>query len=62
MKNEALAVKINNLHIGEVCKKSIKESVNWFTKLESKLTKKEKEISYRILKELNEDNDVDNKK
>ena len=54
LKNEALAVKINNLHIGEVCKKSIKESVNWFTKLESKLTKKEKEISYRILKELNE--------
>ena len=54
LKNEALAVKINNLHIGEVCKKSIKESIKWFTGLEGKLTKKEKEISYRILKELNE--------
>ena len=54
LKNEALAVKINNLHIGEVCKKSIKESIKWFRGLEGKLTKKEKEISYRILKELNE--------
>ena len=54
LKNEALAVKINGLHIGEVCKKSIKDSIKWFEKLENKLSKKDKEISYRILKELNE--------
>ena len=54
LKNEALAVKINGLHIGEVCKKSIKDSIKWFEKLETKLSKKDKEISYRILKELNE--------
>ena len=54
LKEEALAVKIDKLHIGEVCDKSIKELLLWFGKLEKKLTKKEKEIAYRILKELNE--------
>ena len=54
LKEEALAVKIDKLHIGEVCDKSIKELLLWFGNLEKKLTKKEKEISYRILKELNE--------
>ncbi len=54
LKKEALAVKIDKLHIGEVCDKSIKELLLWFGNLEKKLTKKEKEISYRILKELNE--------
>ena len=54
LKETALAVKIDKLHIGEVCDKSIKELVIWFQKLEKKLTKKEKEIAFRILKELNE--------
>ncbi len=54
LKETALAVKIDKLHIGEVCDKSIKELVVWFQKLEKKLTKKEKEIAFRILKELNE--------
>jgi len=54
LKQEAMAVKIDGLHIGEVCDKSIKILVKWFNNLEIKLTKKEKEIAYRILKELNE--------
>ena len=54
LKEEAMAVKIDGLHIGEVCDKSIKILVKWFNNLEIKLTKKEKEIAYRILKELNE--------
>ena len=54
LKEEAMAVKIDGLHIGEVCDKSIKVLVKWFNNLEKKLTKKEKEIAYRILKELNE--------
>ena len=54
LKESALAVKIDRLHIGEVCDKSIKDLVSWFQKLEKKLSKKEKEIAYRILKELNE--------
>ena len=41
-------------HIGEVCEKSINGLRLWCGKLEKKLTKKEKEIAYRILKELNE--------
>ena len=54
LKSEADAVKIDKLHIGEVCDKSIKELVVWFKNLEKKLTKKDLEIAYRILKELNE--------
>ena len=54
LKEEALVVKIDDQHIGDVCKKSIKQLVIWFKKLEKKLTKKESEIAYRILKELTE--------
>jgi excinuclease ABC subunit A len=54
LKEEALCVKIDKLHIGEVCDKSIKELVIWFRELNKKLSKKENEIAYRILKELNE--------
>ena len=54
LKEEALCVKIDKLHIGEVCEKSIKELVIWFRELNKKLSKKENEIAYRILKELNE--------
>jgi len=54
LKEEALCVKIDKLHIGEVCNKSIKELVIWFRELNKKLSKKENEIAYRILKELNE--------
>ena len=54
LKEEALCVKIDKLHIGEVCDKSIKELVIWFKELNKKLSKKENEIAYRILKELNE--------
>ena len=54
LKEEALAVKIDNQHIGEVCKKSIKQLVVWFKTLDKKLSKKESTIAYRILKELTE--------
>ena len=54
LKEEALAVKIDNQHIGEVCKKSIKQLVVWFKTLDKKLTKKESTIAYRVLKELTE--------
>ena len=54
LKEEALAVKIDNQHIGDVCKKSIKQLVVWFKTLDKKLTKKESTIAYRVLKELTE--------
>lgn len=54
LKPEALAVKINDLHISEVAQFSIKNAFSWFTDLPNKLTAKQNEIAGRILKEINE--------
>ena len=55
LKPEALAVKIDRLHIGEVssrCRSAALE--RWFEELEAKLTEKQQAIAHRILKEINE--------
>jgi excinuclease ABC subunit A len=52
LKPEALAVKIDRLNIAEVSRFSIAQSVEWFRRLESVLTPKQREIAYRILKEI----------
>jgi len=54
LKDEALCVKIDNLNISEVTKKSISDSKKWFSDLISKLNEKEKKIAQHILKEINE--------
>lgn len=54
LKPEALAVKIAKLNISEVAEMSIKGAHDWFGKLEKKLTKKQREIATRILKEIRE--------
>ncbi|MEQ8823000.1 MAG: excinuclease ABC subunit UvrA [Filomicrobium sp.] len=54
LKPQALAVKINGLHIGEVCDMSIRDALPWFLELPERLTKKQLEIAKRILKEINE--------
>ena len=54
LKPEALAVKINGLHISEVAEMSIKQAGAWFTALPKHLTKKQNDIAGRILKEINE--------
>ena len=54
LKDEALCVKINDLHISEVTEKSILESKNWFKNLEKTLDKKQLKIAEHILKEINE--------
>jgi excinuclease ABC subunit A len=54
LKPEALAVKINKLDISEVCDFSILEACEWFTALSKHLTAKQRDISQRILKEVNE--------
>ena len=54
LNDEALSVKINNMHIGQVTSLSIKDAKNWFVKLEKKLNKKEKEIAKNIIKEIME--------
>ncbi len=54
LKEEALCVKINNLHISEITNKSIIEAQKWFKDLEIFLDKKEQKIAQHILKEINE--------
>jgi len=54
LKDEALCVKIDDLNISEITKKSISEAKNWFSSLNTKLKDKEKKIAQHILKEINE--------
>lgn len=52
LKPEALAVKIDGKHIGEVSQKSIRDAHIWFETISEKLTSTQKEIGERILKEI----------
>ncbi len=54
LKPQALAVKIDRLHIGQVSDMSIREACRWFDTLPAKLTPKQNEIAERILKEIRE--------
>lgn len=54
LKPEALAVKVGDKHIGEIAKISIAQAVEWFGALEEHLNEIQREIAYRILKEINE--------
>jgi excinuclease ABC subunit A len=54
LKDQALCVKIGDLHIGEVGNLSIRKANDWFKELPGQLTAKQKEISTRILKEISE--------
>ncbi len=54
LKPQALAVKIDRLHISEVSSKSIRDAYSWFEALPQKLKAKDMEIAARILKEIRE--------
>jgi excinuclease ABC subunit A len=54
LKPQALAVKIDGLHIGQVTDMSIRAANAWFAELPKKLSKKQNEIAVRILKEIRE--------
>jgi excinuclease ABC subunit A len=54
LKPEALAVKIDGRHIGEVTELSVKAAREWFEALPKKLTQKQNEIGVRVLKEIRE--------
>ena len=54
LKPEALAVKIDAHHIGEISELSVKDAVQWATDLPKRLDKKRNEIAVRILKEIRE--------
>jgi len=52
LKPEALAVKINGLHISEVADKSISSAADWFKDLPNSLNKQQTTIGKSILKEI----------
>ena len=54
LKPEALAVKIDGLHIGEVTEFSVAQAAHWFETLDERLTAKQQEIARRVLKEIND--------
>ncbi len=52
LKPEALAVKISELHIGQITEMSISQLKNWFEGLSENLSEKQMNIASRILKEI----------
>ncbi len=54
LKDEALCVKIDGLHISEVTAKSIVDAAKWFEDLKTNLNKRQMKIAEHILKEINE--------
>ena len=52
LKPEALAVKIDGKHIGEISTLSVKAAIEWARELPEKLDAKRNEIAQRILKEI----------
>ena len=54
LKPEALAVKIDGLHIGQVSEKSIRAAAEWFKDLPAKLSAQQNQIGERIFKEIRE--------
>jgi excinuclease ABC subunit A len=54
LKEESLCVKINELNISDVTKKSIDDAKKWFDNLNSVLNDRDQKIATHILKEINE--------
>ncbi len=52
LNEKALAVRIDENHIGNITKKSISECLYWFSSLESKLDKNNKKIAEGVIKEI----------
>ncbi len=52
LNEKALAVRIDENHIGNITKKSISECLQWFSSLESKLDKNNKKIAEGVIKEI----------
>ncbi len=54
LKPEALAVKIDGRHVGQITEVSIAEAATWFAGLNDRLRPQQREIAVRILKEIND--------
>jgi excinuclease ABC subunit A len=53
LRKEALYVKVNDMHIGELNALPVKELKKWFDGLEKKLSDYEKQVAKRVLIEIN---------
>ena len=51
LRKEALYVKVNGLHIGQLCEMPVKDLANWFEKIE--LSEYDRQVAKRILLEVN---------
>jgi len=54
LKPEALCVKIDDVHIGEISQLSVRRAMEWFDAVPAKLNRQQNEIAPRILKEIRE--------
>ena len=54
LKPEALAVKIDGLHVGQVSEMSIRAAAEWFRNLPARLTAQQNQIGERVFKEIRE--------
>ncbi len=54
LRDEALAVRIADLHVGQVVQMSIREAFDWCAEVPGSLTKQKNEIARAILKEIRE--------
>ena len=54
LNEKALAIKINDQHIGNITKKSINESLIWFKNLSNKLDKNQSKIAEGVIREIYE--------
>ena len=54
LREEALAVKIGGIHIGQVVEKSIREALEWIEDVPNHLTAQKQEIARAIVKEIRE--------
>lgn len=52
LRKETLSIKVNSMHIGEIAKLSVNESLEWFQSLPENLTEQQKQISEKILNEI----------
>ncbi|MDG1287687.1 MAG: excinuclease ABC subunit UvrA [Rickettsiales bacterium] len=52
LNKESLCIKVADHHIGEICRLSIEEAVEWFSSIEKKLSKTHQQIGEKVLKEL----------
>ena len=52
LNEQSLSIKVAGSHIGQICQKSISETIEWFDALDEKLNNTHKQIAARVQKEI----------